>query len=199
VQSMTAVGYRLYALAKELGEDRAEAVAEIERDISHAVQRLRTLMFELRPPALDRQGLAAALELFLGEAWLPRRLERRVENRILREPDPETRASLYRICQEAITNVAKHAGASRVEVLLEEVDGGIRIQIADDGRGFRPTPDEVPEPGHLGLTAMRERAELLGGTLTVKSAPGEGTLIEVWVPAQSDGPPEDPGSEAAGR
>jgi PAS domain S-box-containing protein len=193
VQSMTAVGYRLYALAKELGEDRAEAVAEIERDISHAVQRLRTLMFELRPPALDRQGLAAALELFLGEAWLPRRLEERlVDNRIVHEPASEIRASLYRICQEAITNVAKHAGASRVEVLLEEADGGVRVRVADDGRGFRPTPDELPEPGHLGLTAMRERAELLGGTLNVKSAPGEGTVVEVWVPTPTDAPLDAP-------
>ena len=194
VQSMTAVGYRLYALAKELGEDRAEAVAEIERDISHAVQRLRTLMFELRPPALDRQGLAAALELFLGEAWLPRRLERRVDNRIVHEPASETRAALYRICQEAITNVAKHAQASRVDVLLEEANGEIRVRVADDGRGFRPTPDELPEPGHLGLTAMRERAELLEGTLNVKSAPGEGTVVEVWVPAPTD-PPEGGAAE----
>jgi signal transduction histidine kinase len=83
-------------------------------------------------------------------------------------------------------------------VLLEEADGGTRVQVADDGRGFRPTPDELPEPGHLGLTAMRERAELLGGTLTVKSAPGEGTVIDVWVPASSNGPSDIPEGEAAG-
>ena len=115
-----------------------------------------------------------------------------VENRILREPDPETRASLYRICQEALTNVAKHAQASRVDVLLEEADGGIRVRVTDDGRGFRPTPDELPEPGHLGLTAMRERAELLEGTLYVKSAPGEGTVVEVWVPAPTGPSGDDP-------
>jgi signal transduction histidine kinase len=88
---------------------------------------------------------------------------------------------LYRVAQEALTNVRKHAAASSVSVLLDEVQGGIRLRVQDDGCGFSPSPS-ADAPGHLGLTAMRERAELAKGRLTIQTEPGQGTTVEVWVP-----------------
>jgi signal transduction histidine kinase len=91
---------------------------------------------------------------------------------------------LYRIAQEAIANVGKHADAANVTVSLRDREGGYLVQIADDGIGF--SPEEVkPVAGHLGLTAMRERATLAGGWLRIDAAPGEGTTVEAWIPTRA--------------
>jgi two-component system sensor histidine kinase NreB len=87
-------------------------------------------------------------------------------------------AALYRICQEALTNVARHAGAERAAVRLVATPDRVRLVVEDDGRGFDAS--EVPEDRH-GIVGMRERAEVLGGTLEVRSGPGEGTRIEATV------------------
>ena len=87
--------------------------------------------------------------------------------------------TLYRIAQEALHNVVKHAGARQVRLEVARVTDGVRLRVVDDGRGF--DPDAVPD-GHLGLTGMRSRAERLGGTLSVTSRPGAGTTVEVFVP-----------------
>jgi PAS domain S-box-containing protein len=199
VQSMTALGFRLYALGRELGPEHAETVAELEREVSRTVERLRTLMFELRPPALDRQGLAAAIELYLGQGAPGERPAGRVVNRVVEEPPPDIRAVLYRICQEAITNVRKHANADRVEVVLEEIARGIRVRITDDGDGYDPRSGATAAPGHLGLTAMRERSELAGGTFSITSELGTGTTVEVWVPAPVEGEGQSGSDDASGQ
>ena len=90
---------------------------------------------------------------------------------------------LYRIVQEALANVRKHARASSVSVLLEERQGGFNVRVEDDGEGFA-TGEMGPLPGHLGLPGMRERAELAGGWSRVNSSPGAGTVVEAWVPAE---------------
>jgi signal transduction histidine kinase len=88
---------------------------------------------------------------------------------------------LYRLAQEVLTNVRKHARANSVDVRLDEVRGGIRLRVRDDGCGFN-LPTGAGTPGHLGLAAMRERAELAKGRLSIQSAPGQGTTVEAWVP-----------------
>lgn len=90
---------------------------------------------------------------------------------------------LYRITQEALANVRKHAQASKVSVVLEEQDGGYLVGVEDDGVGFAPPEVLRSAPGHLGLSAMREGAEMVGGRCTVRSAPGSGTCVEFWLPA----------------
>src|SRR5439155_7718736 len=97
----------------------------------------------------------------------------------------ETRLILYRIAQEALANVRKHAEAHRVSVTVEPSDGGYLVRIEDDGVGFDPASLEGSRPGHLGLTAMKERAEMSGGWCRVTSQPGRGTKVEFWMPAPS--------------
>jgi two-component system NarL family sensor kinase len=88
-------------------------------------------------------------------------------------------AGLYRIAQEALTNVARHSGAREADLSLEITPERIRLTLQDDGAGFDPTA--VP-PGHFGLVGLNERAKLLGGTLALQSSPGEGTRLEVTIP-----------------
>jgi signal transduction histidine kinase len=104
-----------------------------------------------------------------------------MHGRLSSEPPGEIRAILFRIAQEALANVRKHADASRVDIEVSERDGGIILHVRDDGRGFDPAT-ERPVPGHLGMSAMPERAELAGGWCRVQSAPGEGTAVECWLP-----------------
>jgi len=153
---------------------------EVHETLKLAAERLRRLLFELRPPALDREGLAAALRVYLGGA--EGGPEFSVEDRLEAEPPPEIRTVLFRIAQEAIVNVRKHAGAGRLRVTLVSEEGGVRMSISDDGRGFDTSGMAAPVPGHLGLPTMIERAELAGGWCRVRSAPGEGTVVECWLP-----------------
>ncbi|HEY8842316.1 MAG TPA: ATP-binding protein, partial [Gaiellaceae bacterium] len=118
----------------------------------------------------------------------------RFDDQLSVQPSPESRAILYRIVQEALANVRKHAQATAATVALREVENGFLARVSDDGVGF-VAGDEEPVPGHLGLAAMRERAELAGGWLKIKAAPGKGTTLEVWIPvALPEGTPSGNGS-----
>jgi signal transduction histidine kinase len=87
------------------------------------------------------------------------------------------------VALEALTNVSKHARASMVEVLLERRGVGVAVRIRDNGEGFDlPAPDAPPEPGHIGLISMRERAEAAGGRFALVSEPGKGTTVDFWMP-----------------
>ncbi|HXF73724.1 MAG TPA: PAS domain-containing protein, partial [Actinomycetota bacterium] len=186
IQKVTALGIRLAGLRREVTtEEGRRAVAELERTVQGAIASLRRLLFDLRPQALDRDGLAAAIRLLLARVREEGGPAGVVDDRLVREPDPEARTVAYRIVQEAVANVRKHAGASRIEVSLVADEDGFRVRVRDDGRGFRP--EDVGRGAealaHLGLSAMRERAETAGGWLSVRSAPGRGTAVEFWLPA----------------
>jgi PAS domain S-box-containing protein len=188
IQAMTAAGLRLQQLRKRLTSVKeVEAIDKLEEAIQGSISRLRHLMFDLRPLALDRTGLAGALRSQLERIRSEAGLEFEVENRLTTEPPSETRVILYRIAIEALVNVRKHARASRVRVCLEEVDRGWQAQIDDDGDGFLPNGGSPP--GHLGLTAMRERAQMAGGWWKIESRPGSGTSISFWLPAVEQVPP----------
>src|SRR5436309_849658 len=105
-----------------------------------------------------------------------------ITDRMTQEPDPDMRALLYRIAQEAIANAAKHAQASRVQIEAVSAGDGVTLRVRDDGRGFVPDLDAAPAPGHLGLSTIVERAELAGGWARIHSSPGEGTTVECWLP-----------------
>jgi len=102
---------------------------------------------------------------------------------------------VYRIVQEALTNTRKHARARRVDLLVESTDGGVRVRIADDGVGLPEGQSDRSAPGHMGLSAMRERAEMAAGWWRIESAPGRGTVVEFWVPGDPDAHPRHDGSD----
>jgi PAS domain S-box-containing protein len=185
LQVMAAVAMHLYNVGRYATDERARrALGALEDTVRAAIGRLRHLLFELRPPTLDREGLSAALKLLLAETAEPTGLAWRVDSRISAEPPLEARTILYRIAQEAVANVRKHARASRVDVVIEEQGGGYLVRITDDGRGTSVDPQQRARPGHLGLAAMRERAEVAGGWFRFESAAGDGTTVEFFIPAQ---------------
>ena len=139
-------------------------------------------MLDLRAAPLEGRPLSEALKALV-ERWEAQTgiaARYRAVNRSRPLP-PRVEAALYRICQEALTNVARHAGASRVSVQLVVTPEQVRLAVEDDGRGF--DAHRVPEDRH-GLLGMRERAEMLGGALEVRSDPGAGTRIEANVPLE---------------
>ena len=157
--------------------DQLAQLRELQRE---ALAEMRALIFELRPGNLEQDGLVRALKThssaLQGRLGLPILVESDLAERL---PLPVEEV-LYRIAQEALHNVVKHASARQVRVELLRQDGGVRLRVEDDGRGF--DPDAVPD-GHLGLTGMRARADRLGARFTCTSAPGEGTTIEVAIDA----------------
>jgi len=183
IQVIGAADLRAQALARRLAdaELRHEAT-ELHETLALAIERLRHLLFELRPPALDRDGLVAALRVYLEHQGPDRAVAFEIDDELAIEPPPEVRATLFRIAQEAITNARKHAGASLLRVSVATHEGGVLVRVSDDGRGFDAIDVGDPAPGHIGMPAMIERAELAGGWCRVHSAPGEGTTIEAWLP-----------------
>jgi PAS domain S-box-containing protein len=140
---------------------------------------MRALIFELRPESLEKEGIVTALEK--QAAALRARHKTEVEIDLCTEPEVplDVKETLYRIAQEALHNVVKHARARNVHIRMLCSSEYIALDVTDDGKGFDTMADF---PGHLGLRSMRERAERLGGTLAVESAPGKGTKIRTWMP-----------------
>ncbi|MGP8159711.1 MAG: GAF domain-containing sensor histidine kinase [Candidatus Dormibacteria bacterium] len=185
VQVMTAVALRLATLRRRLGGGALDPLLlNLEHDVRQSITRLRHLMFVLRPPALEAHGIAAALHAFLAEVAEDAGLAYTLDDRLRREPEPEARTVVYRIAQEAVSNICKHARAGRIEVVLSEQDGSVLVEIRDDGIGFDPTSLPQTPPGHLGLLVMRERAEQSGGWCVVESEPGVGTAVRYCVGSQ---------------
>jgi PAS domain S-box-containing protein len=158
-----------------------DKVASVKGQIDQTIASVRRISSDLRPLVLDDLGFAAAagwyVDQFSARTGLPVAL-------VLHADDPEqggaVATALFRVLQESLTNVARHAGATKVELRLSFEDDRWLFSIADDGAGFVPDPGRR---GGLGLIGMRERVQILGGSFAVTSAPGEGTLIEVVIPA----------------
>ena len=149
-------------------------------DLSDAVH---TLAYKLHASALDDLGLVAALESYLADFCRQESIEVKLNGSDLSGSVPADVAScLYRVAQEALRNVARHARARRVSVSLEQSDGGISMAVADDGVGFRGSLTENVG-ARLGIVGMQERVRLVDGRFSLVSRPGEGTHIDVWVPA----------------
>ncbi|MDQ4006186.1 MAG: PAS domain S-box protein [Actinomycetota bacterium] len=183
IQMMATVGLHLEALARKLEDPLLRREAEVLQGmVDDTVGRMRTLLFELAPPALRDEGLGVAIEQLLQRIAdeHEERMAFSVHNRLTRELPEEVRLLVFRLAQEALSNVRKHAKASNVEVDLDERDGGVLLVVSDDGVGF--SPSEPPQPGHVGLVAMRERAEMARGWWRLESEPGAGTTVRVWFP-----------------
>lgn len=192
-QSLTALKTNLISLrSQEASERRVEDCVQL---VDGAIQNVRELSQLLHPIILDDFGLDAGLR------WLAERFTQRtgIEADYASEFDgrltEETETHLFRIAQEALTNVARHSAATKVQVRLKADGGYVRLAIGDNGRGFR---DGAAGERGLGLIGMRARARSAGGELNLHSHPGEGVSIEVRVPARSVGD-EQEASHPAGR
>lgn len=182
-QSLTGLKIELSLLSRKPGS-HAEAAAkfrELTEMVDETMASVREIASRLRPSVLDDLGLPAALE------WQARKFEEMngVECHLRADPgaeapDRESAVALFRIAQEALTNVARHAGARRVEIILRREDGELVMRIEDDGRGVA---EEELEAAHaLGVLGMRERAYAIGGTLRIARREGGGTAVEVRLP-----------------
>jgi signal transduction histidine kinase len=182
VQKMVALKMRLELLDKT--HPGLPGLPETRDAVLAAIRSLRHLLFDLRPPILEEKGLAPALRSFLENSEAD--FDWSVEDELTTQPSPQTRLILYRIAQEALTNARKHSKANRVTVRLYESMGGLSMEITDDGVGFEPQRGVVAAPGHMGLAAIRERAEMSGGRCELHSLPGEGTTLDVWMAMSED-------------
>jgi len=176
-QALTGVLLRMQATAERAPVELREELRETQSVATQAMEELLRLARELRPAALDDLGLAAALRTLVAESGRRAGLQTEfaLEPGALDELDEDAQIVVYRVVQEGLSNVAQHAGARRVCVSAVREDGAPVVRVDDDGRGFDP----ARAGGGLGLTGMRERAVLAGGGLTVRSVPGEGTLVEL--------------------
>jgi signal transduction histidine kinase len=181
-QALTSILLGLRTIEEAAGdpEEVRRAVAEVRDLVVTTLQGVRRLAVELRPTALDDFGLVAALERLAQNLDEASDLRVDVEARLADGRLPsELETAIYRIVQEALTNVVKHADARHVSVVIQEKTDTVSVVIEDDGRGFEPAHARAEG---LGLVGMRERAGLLGGTLTIESARGAGTTIALEVP-----------------
>ena len=177
-------------------EERGRAWAVIADEILTAIQGVKRLIRGLRSPKLEQQGLVSALATLFRDARKVHGVTIRASvnlDWVADELDPVTVLALYRIVQEAVANAGTHAGVGEAAVTLRSADGVIIAEIRDEGCGFELfDPGGVRGDGHFGLAGMRERAELVGGSLTVHTSPGKGTTVRAVVPmVGSDG--EQPG------
>jgi signal transduction histidine kinase len=187
-QSLTALGLGLEAAMAELRTGQREDLEERLQSLTHvasaAIEELDRLVHDLRPAQLDHLGLVATLRWYATQI----RFQSGVATRLsvqgqARRLQPELETALFRIAQEALTNAARHAGASLVEVVLSFEPDRLSLEVRDDGAGFDAEATSVA-PASVGLIGMRERAQIVGGVLVVRSRPGEGTQISVTVPLE---------------
>jgi signal transduction histidine kinase len=187
IQRVAGLGMRAYiGLRKLRAGDQGTAATilqEIEDGLGGEVRSLRATMMQLRPPVLSERGLVDALrdhaDAIASERGIVTVVDGSVEGRL----PPEVETGLYRIAQEALMNVVRHASAARVDVRVDRFDHHVRLQVRDDGLGFDASAKLGHDGGrHFGLLAMRERAAMLHGTLTVRSTPGAGTTVLAEIP-----------------
>ena len=189
IQALVVLSRQLDALAssgKGLSQDNRLLLEELRQQTNNTMQGVRRLSQDLRPAALDRLGLLAALEWLASDVAEYSGIATKVN--VLgteRRLPEEVELVLFRIAQEALRNVWRHAEATQAEVVVEFDKRKTRITVSDNGKGFNlpRTIGDLARDGKLGLAGMQERAQLLGGTLTVQSEPGIGSSITVEVPA----------------
>ena len=198
IQGIGALRLQL-ANARDLDDRQAlsSAVDTVLEGLGHEIDGLRHLITELRPAALDDLGLAAALEALARRAQAIDGLDVTTEIHLGRESagddggeerrlDPELESTVYRIVQEALTNVSRHAQANSAVISVTERDGVLRASVTDDGKGLPDTGRLGPRgdglEGGFGMGGMRERAELISGELELGPAPGHGTVVRLTVP-----------------
>jgi signal transduction histidine kinase len=186
-QTLTGINVRLAALKKEAGTNTKgldRNIALTQRLVEKSVNIVHEFARELRPAVLDDLGLIPALHSFV--KLFSKRTHIHVHLKVfagVEQLDAARRTVLFRVAQEALTNVSRHAKASRVEVGIQRLADGICMKIKDNGKSFE-VEGMLPSRGrkHLGLLGMRERLEMVGGHFHIESAPGKGTTITALLP-----------------
>jgi PAS domain S-box-containing protein len=189
VQQLTTLAFRVATITERVGEGQTEGSLEllerVETDLLGQIQGLRKMMTHLRPPILDERGLEAALRDHVVEMEPGVELQFSVEADLAARLSPAQEILLYRVAQEAVSNVVKHAQAEHAWVKLQERSGRILLEIRDDGVGFDPgLAAESGRNGHFGILGMRERVELAGGLWELESVAGAGTLVRAHLPRE---------------
>jgi signal transduction histidine kinase len=190
-QALTGLKFDLNSFGKSFEADDAGTRQEKQQGLSLAIDRIinsvRRIASGLRPEVLDEIGLAAAFE------WQAREFQRRTGIRCMvniaprfADPDKERSTALFRIFQELLTNVARHANATRVNVALSEGETALALSVEDNGRGIRD--NEIESPRSLGFLGLRERVLAFGGTIDVKGDEGKGTRVSVTIPITANQP-----------
>ena len=176
--SLLAGGWRRLAAKGEL-TNVENIFVEIEEVAQQGLKEMRLLIYELRPPALENEGLQGALHHRLNAVEKRAGVEAHLVTDDVIDLPPEVEAALYAIAVQALNNALKHASASKVMVKLHAIDGFLRMEVTDNGCGFDPV--QAKESSGMGLKSMRERVEDLNGKLKVTSQPGAGTNVKVEV------------------
>jgi PAS domain S-box-containing protein len=184
IQKLTAAGLRLEMLkSRNPPADQLAEVGTIQTLVEEAIARLRQMLFELSPRTLETGGLGVALVDYVDHANLEGGTRFRLEDRMTVELPQDIRTVAYRVILEALSNVRKHAFATNATIVIEnDRQNGMRCRVTDDGSGFDSQEIQASPPGHMGLSSMRERVELAGGALQIRTAPGSGTTVEFTLP-----------------
>ncbi|MCL6446493.1 MAG: sensor histidine kinase [Alicyclobacillus sp.] len=183
-QSLTNVSMRLDVISRLIQTNPEMALNEITRTNSRvvtAINDIRRLIYDLRPVAIDEIGLISATRELLrrSEQDWGIHFHMQVDPEVTDDFAPAKQVALYRLIQEVLHNVKKHAEASQVEIRMARQDRLLVISITDNGKGF--DPNVIPH-GHYGIVGMRERAQFLHGTLDIQSTIGEGSTFTITVP-----------------
>jgi two-component system sensor histidine kinase UhpB len=181
-QSLVLLRLQLEMLERRASSDLRAGLAEARGTVERVVEELRRIVAALSPAVLERLGLAAAIRQMAARLAKASGIRARVRVRGEDSGLPmEAQEVVYRVAQESFQNAVKHSGATEVKLSLEITDMDIRLRVSDNGAGFS-VETARSRPLSFGLTGMRERAELLGGALTVRSAPGKGAAIVLRLP-----------------
>lgn len=198
LQTMSAVNLRLQQLRLRLHEPAAQQILDRLQDgLNLTLSHLRQVIYDLRPPGLEDGNLGTAVRDYLDQMHSDTGITYRLDDRLTANVPDSTALLIYRTVREALANVRQHSRASTVTVEFLDVEGGCLVRIVDDGIGYSPA-DIENRPGHLGMTLIRERAELAGGWSRIESSPGSGTTVEFWVPFVEPASDSGPGHELAG-
>jgi signal transduction histidine kinase len=183
-QSLAALAMGLDAASDAIRGGGQPRLDEVKAIAKRTLEDVHRLIFDLRPSVLDDLGLLSAIEWYAERALREKGVSVRCEcEEGAARVSPEMETALFRIVQEALSNVARHAQASAVLVELGMDGADLRVSIEDDGQGFDPgAPVSEEDRKHWGLLGIKERAEILGGTAKIESAVGKGTRVEVRIP-----------------
>ena len=190
IQVLAAALVQLDHIAASAPEQQPDLLRKLRSTLRSTMESARKLMFDLRPPVLDAEGLVAALQQQLDLLWAEAGVSVQLVCELEERLDPTTETVLFRSLQEALRNVRKHAGAANVRLeLRREAEDQVVAVLSDDGVGF-DVAELLPKAlagGHLGLHALLERIDLAGGKVELRSHPGEGTRLRLSVPADLGG------------
>jgi two-component system sensor histidine kinase UhpB len=184
-QTLTGVMLQVEGLAATIPPELRDQLEELRETARHGTEEVRRIARRLRPEALEELGLSSALAALATATGEQARL--RVRRRLddIQSLTAEQELVVYRVAQEALTNVARHAGATTVDLRLEHSEPNTLLTVTDDGRGLAPGT----LPSASGIRGMRERALLIGAGLTISPPPGGGTCVALTIPHTDEGPP----------